>query len=308
MHEASLGWVPPSLHDEFPEGYRTSSVQDWCQGLALFHRHEMTAVMASCYARQCDSSAESIASPTFNAVGGYQHSDAGSRLMQYGLGSLPDGSTNPTLIYDNFLVKGAPQVPSEKVISFLSSSGVKRTVTGHQPHGDAPVVITTPSLQFLTGDTSYAANVEWDLEFSPESVDLYEQLISQQQSHRGDVSVEEEVMAETRGCAVSEIVIQFSQDSHIRGAGSSCSSQVVIHGATQALFSYEFSTSDEYIGRRTADGWWVKSLFHLGSSHEDIGDSGGSVGYIKVYMLSKSAGRSVFNTLATAKKLKGLFA
>jgi hypothetical protein len=40
-------------------------------------------------------------------VGGYRNPSAAGRLLQYGMGWLPDKSVNPTLIYDNFLSDGA---------------------------------------------------------------------------------------------------------------------------------------------------------------------------------------------------------
>ena len=46
-------------------------------------------------------------SEIWSRVGGYFHPAAGGRLLQYGMGWLPDKSVNPTLIYDNYLLDGA---------------------------------------------------------------------------------------------------------------------------------------------------------------------------------------------------------
>lgn len=338
VHEVSIGWVPPSPHDSSSsssqEGTRVDTVQAWCRGLALFHHHEMTSLLTAC----CHASSNSNSGdnkynrnspdsdgcsdgcrPAFSSVGGYHHPEPGSRLMQYGMGNLPDGSCNPTLIYDNFLSEGAPHPPSEAVISFLNSSGVVRTVTGHQPHGDVPVVISLPSLEVLTGDTSYARNVEWGLECFAESAALWEQLVSQ----RGEVIMQGEEVAETRGYAAAEIVIHYDQvrdrDRDL-AAGEVCS-KVLIHGVTESLFAYEFCTDNEFIGHCTADGWWVKSLLSLVSSGRGRGSSCGSCGdgeeknphrddgakaVVHVYMLSKSAGRDILNTFVTEETIRGL--
>ena len=306
VHEASLGWVPPSSKTVDQELWRCSTVQEWCHSLALFHQYEMNSVLASCHASQQsrghlvgdgeskDEGGDDDYIAHFSTVGGYDPPEAGSRLMQYGMGELPDGISNPTVIYDNFLAKGAPQPPSEAVIEFLNRSGVVRTVTGHQPHGDAPVVISLPTLQVLTGDTSYAHNVEWDLESFAESAGLWEQLVAQ----RGEVS---SAAAETRGYAVSEIVISFDGDDAQDSAAREICSNVLIHGVTESRFAYEFSTTNELIGRCFADDWWVKSLLHLSRSEGGSCGCGGAV-----YMLSKSSGRDVLNTFVTEEKLRSL--
>jgi hypothetical protein len=292
VHEEALGWVPPSKHH--PDGYRAESVQSWCHGLAEFHHDEISSFLATTPHPE-DITDRTLPLP-FVAEGGYRHSDPGSRLMQYGMGNLPDGSTNPTICYDNFLVNGAPAAPSETVISFLNKSEVVRTITGHQPHGDVPVVISTPTLQVLTADTSYAQNVERDLGHFSESAMLFEELIAQ----RGDVA--DVKAAETRGHAVSEIVIDFDTNT----AGD-VFSKVLIHGLTQDLFAYEFwASADEFIGRSTAEegGWWVKAQLQL-LSRSDGGGGGGGSGSA-VYLMSKSEGRRVLNAFVSGDSLKCL--
>jgi hypothetical protein len=54
-----------------------------------------------------------------------------------------------------------PKAPSSAVTQFLATSGVGKVIVGHQPHGDAPVIIDNGYVQIITGDTSYAAGVKW---------------------------------------------------------------------------------------------------------------------------------------------------
>jgi hypothetical protein len=57
------------------------------------------------------------------ALGGYCSPHPGSRLVQYGMGRLRGGVLNPSVIYDNFLQDGAPQVPAPAVLKYLADSG-----------------------------------------------------------------------------------------------------------------------------------------------------------------------------------------
>jgi len=286
VHEAALGWVPPSKRHS--EGYRVESVQSWCMELSAFHEEEISSFLAGCH-RQDHLNRSSDYAP-FSAVGGYEHDEPGSRLMQYAMGLLPDGNSSGTICYDNFLVNGSPEAPNEAVVKFLNKSGVIRTVTGHQPHGDVPLVVSTPTLQLITGDTSYAQNVEWDFGYSDNSTALYDQLSSRATS--GGRSEDPIPPAETRGYAAAEIVISFDEHDI-----NSCS-QVLMHGLSQEQLDYEF-IANEFIGRCTPDGWWVKALLKILPTKADTAPQ-------DVYFISKSEGRSVKNTLITDRDLKSL--
>lgn len=274
VHEESLGWVPPSKSFPCLEGYRVNNVSDWCQGLSIFLRDEMADFLDGC---QCIAKEDNIGSLPFSAVGGYDHPDRGSRLMQYGMGSLPGEIENPTLCYDSFLVEGAPSEPDSNVIKFMKQSGILRILAGHQPHGDAPLVISTDSFQVLTGDTSYARNVMWDHSYGSESSNLFHKLVSMGECS----SVSPQDVNDTRGRAVSEILICFDGNS----LPSSC---VNIHGFNSDGFAFDF-TLNEYIGKKTKEDWWVKLMFRVNNN--------GPHNLKNVYMLTKSHGRRVYNTL-----------
>ena len=95
------------------------------------------------------------------AVGGYDHPQPGSRLMQYAMGWMPDKSVNPSVIYAEGLTKATsgynanaanhdssmgqatkplPE-PSLEVARYLKEGQVNKVIVGHQPRGDAPLIL-----------------------------------------------------------------------------------------------------------------------------------------------------------------------
>ena len=113
--------------------------------------------------------------------GGYQlEPDAGGSLMQYGMGYMLDGEKilkNPTVVYASWLKEGQPFCPEPATEEMFDEAGLKLIVTGHQPHGDAPLPIrvgggggggeegggggSEGSKLIITGDTSYSGDVQW---------------------------------------------------------------------------------------------------------------------------------------------------
>jgi hypothetical protein len=57
------------------------------------------------------------------------------------MATMPDGTKSPTVVYASFLEDGHPMPPHPDVVRKLSAAGVRAVVTGHQPHGDSPVVM-----------------------------------------------------------------------------------------------------------------------------------------------------------------------
>lgn len=73
--------------------------------------------------------------------GGYGHDQPGSSLLQYGMGTMADGSRNPSVIYATYLRNGVSTPPADRVAAWLTSGGINRLVVGHQPNGDSPWII-----------------------------------------------------------------------------------------------------------------------------------------------------------------------
>ncbi len=72
---------------------------------------------------------------------GYGHRQPGSRLIQCGMGFMPDKSINPSIIYNSYLDNGKPIFISERVCAWLEAGELKNVIVGHQPNGDAPLLI-----------------------------------------------------------------------------------------------------------------------------------------------------------------------
>jgi hypothetical protein len=123
---------------------------------------------------------QSSASPSelWSTVGGYHHAaQPFSALLQYGLGWLPDGSRNPSIVYSSWCTDGMPRKffpnaskADRRFVShateFFERTGVRLICCGHQPQGDVPTVIrfntsTQNPSYVLCCDTSYSGDVLW---------------------------------------------------------------------------------------------------------------------------------------------------
>ena len=119
-------------------------------------------------------------------LGGYCSPQPGSRLIQYGMGGLKGGVRNPTVIYDNFLANGAPDVPASDVIQYLSNSGndeaftlqytsstsafvlgVAKVFSGHQPLGDCSTIFTATVPGSLPSNSTSTVQVRFLLLIKP---------------------------------------------------------------------------------------------------------------------------------------------
>jgi hypothetical protein len=65
------------------------------------------------------------------------------------MGWLPDKTLNPSTVYSNYLMApgqgqgGADTIaePSIEVAAYLKMSGINKVIVGHQPRGDAPLIL-----------------------------------------------------------------------------------------------------------------------------------------------------------------------
>jgi len=221
--------------------------------------------------------------------GGYGTGIPGGDLMAVGMGWHADRSRNPTVVYNNWLKDGKPEPPPPGVAQYLARHGVNFLLTGHQPHGDLPLVIKadprsnpdpsanpipnpnpTPNsnpnataFAVITADTSYSRHTRWQgasaAAASPAA---------------GKAGPDPR---DTRGVAVSEVVVKLRRSPE-------GSSTAVIHGVLSNGVPYEF-TVDNRVGVATGDGWWVK-----GSGIRKMDDR----------LLAKSAGYDVTNKVEDA--------
>ena len=190
IHPNALGAVPGRAH-------RLTDIDEWIRALNEFAAAEVAAF--------CED-ADSGRAPSWRGAsdrGGFGFFDRpGGRLLSYGMATQPDLTTSPTVVYSSYLRNGHPTPPDAQVTARLAASGIHALVVGHQPHGDAPVVMrcppspadavteATPSYSassppsqsriaddvlVITADTSFSDEVEWQagtLEVAPGSLEL----------------------------------------------------------------------------------------------------------------------------------------
>ena len=158
--------------------------------------------------------------------GGYDGTPGGGVLC-YGMGWLPaarpaawglpepsaDPRRNPTVIYDNWLVKGNPAPPAPAVGAFLSSAGIRTVISGHQPHGDAASSCVAPpsegGVAIVSADTSYSRFTKWD-----------ERSLGDGRSGAAAADEHPRHKGESRGVAVSELILVAKENDGASPAGS----------------------------------------------------------------------------------------
>ena len=159
-----MPWLEPSAE------HNVESVTDWIDSLNDFARQEIAEWKRN------------PPSGIWSRVGGYHNfpSDdmrSGARLIQYGMGSLPDRTKNPTIVYASWGTDGMPRrffPPSlrsdqrfaEATKTFFQATGIRVICSGHQPQGDMPNTIRVPISDgricwILCSDTSYSGDVDW---------------------------------------------------------------------------------------------------------------------------------------------------
>jgi hypothetical protein len=133
--------------------------------------------------------------PIWSTHGGYNttNPEAFTNLIQYAQAGLPDGTSNPTIVYSSFCPHGGMPTrlfPNstdpldiayrQLVKDFFQQSGVRLIICGHQPQGDTllPIRIESnveqrdsqdnsgriekrPSNWILCCDTSYSGDTLW---------------------------------------------------------------------------------------------------------------------------------------------------
>ena len=116
------------------------------------------------------------------ATGGFT-GDAGSGLLQYGMGWAADRARVPSVVYAHNLAPKtfSPAADAQSGAPFsgalreaLGQAGIAAVGSGHQPFGDCPLVIAALAPQspptgggggggpaIISGDTSYSNNTKW---------------------------------------------------------------------------------------------------------------------------------------------------
>ncbi len=168
-----------------------------------------------------------------------------SDLVQYGMGMIPGGKKNPTVVYNSFTPEGMPTYflpseagddshPSDVAIctrEFFEQSPLQLILTGHKPQGDMPSPIKVDGSSWvICADTSYSGDTKWfhDARNSTdlETVEKRKQLEERQNLGRGkSISFRGET-------AVSEVLVELSE-------GAASLKSIRYHGVLSDGTEYE---------------------------------------------------------------------
>ena len=154
-----------------------------------------------------------------------------SDLVQYGMGMIPGGKKNPTVVYNSFTPEGMPTsfLPPKESMNganyvqdssdvatctreFFERSTLQLILTGHKPQGDMPSPIKVgQSSWVICADTSYSGDTKWFHDHrnvtTPEKMERRQLLQERKRSNlgRGDsISFRGET-------AVSEVLVELSK-------------------------------------------------------------------------------------------------
>ena len=161
-----------------------------------------------------------------------------------------------SVIVTTFVPDGNPELPDAAVGAHLAAHGVRRVLVGHKPFGDAPQVLqdTVHGVHYVLCDTSYSNPERGGPRRSP------------------------------------HVAYTVTVEGGLDGAN-----QMVLHGALHSQVRYESVVAIEepgLVGRRTADGWWVKC-------HTAAGTPGAEV------LLTRGQGYTISSELRPTEEVEG---
>jgi len=177
-----------------------------------------------------------------------------SDLVQYGMGMIPGGKKNPTVVYNSFTPEGMPTyfLPPEEANGvdtggtfsegsdvaictreFFERSPLQLILTGHKPQGDMPSPIKVDGSSWvICADTSYSGDTKWFHDHrnstNPEQMEKRLQLEEEQRSNLGrgkSISFRGET-------AVSEVLVELSK-------GATSLESIRYHGVLSDGTEYE---------------------------------------------------------------------
>jgi hypothetical protein len=157
----------------------------------------------------------------------------GSGLMDYG---VPGGNLGATVIYDHYLSNGNGKHIAPDVQAYLLRSSITSVISGHQPHGDCPLVIRTGRVTAITADTSYS-----------------------EMGHKSSWGVD------NRGeKAVSELLLYRDGSSEVHGVladGTGIYYKLPPGGHVPFPPLSTGPEGDVFVGRQLANGFWIKARY-----------------------------------------------
>lgn len=292
-------WIPHNNHSSPSLDYRVKTIEDWFDAVNQFcidsiqawtndiNRIEKIGVELN-RRRSSDDIKEQSKKSIWAYRAGYNRTY--SDLIQYGMGRIPGGGKNPTVVYNSFTPEGMPQsfiplhdhnesgdqLPSissdiaMSISEFFERSSIQLILTGHKPQGDLPSPIRiNNSSWIICADTSYSGDTIW---YHLDSGDGDNDGQRRSNLGRGNsISFRGDV-------AVSEVLVELSNS----GTTLDC---VRYHGVLSDGYEYESVNlldddnsrtlgqvaSDDSLVPKASDSphengrWWTKSIFQDGS-------------------------------------------
>mmetsp|Transcript_20768 Transcript_20768/g.29027 ORF Transcript_20768/g.29027 Transcript_20768/m.29027 type:complete len:500 (+) Transcript_20768:207-1706(+) len=284
----SLGYVPP-LTSSDGEGREVclhasdaGKLSEWLDALHAFKQSELSAIDEG---RDSDM--------VWSLEGGYSNPAPGSRLMQYGMGRCPPPERLRTrsVVYNDFLSLGAVRTPCPDLCRGLTQIGIRRLVSGHKPHGDAPLFIRSPETDLIvcTADTSYSANVLCSETGSKIFQDVRQETVkgvlkgdqvSQSQAFQVGANLNCPDLFRGHRC-VNEVIFEVNDS-----GSTTVRTHGVLHSGDRIEASSCKGKGRDWLGRCTKKGWWIKGAMGPDNNRH------------RTWLLTKSEGFNVWNRFA----------
>lgn len=141
------GWLPP-------RGEVLPDLNAWLIGLEAFKNNALDQVRHP---------PASLPKEAWSMVGGYDAAQPASELLQYMMRDMPDGTRQPSIIYNGFLGDDYQPLPlDEASCRWLREGGIRFVASGHLPNGDAPLVLRYEDVTIVSADISYAESVSYE--------------------------------------------------------------------------------------------------------------------------------------------------
>lgn len=208
-------------------------------------------------------------------TGGYKnHNTPCSNILQYGMGWLPNGKRNRTIVYNQWVIEDKNKLnsinfPTEEIINNLHLHGVKRILTGHKPLGDSPAIFSNNDRNFhvITADTSYSARTKYLNGMNEETLKIFDEFKKCDEQHAEHMNKSSDNIPKDisdirhhgrRGYAVSEVIIDFDNN---KKDSNNNDGVVFIHGTLANGDLFEANLNMEpLIGQQTNDGKFIQGI------------------------------------------------
>lgn len=205
------------------------------------------------------------ANPLWHKKDGYFRR-GGEALMAYQStpATLGTGVVVPTFYSSSKEREGLPVKPTEftgNQLSYFKENGIKYILVGHKPIGISPLILPSTQVNLCNGKDTNIHNVT----------------VVMADTTFADIK-KKNVLGHTRGCACSEIELQFNK----------ANTTLVIHGILPSEKKYDFAIDldKNLVGRVTRTDYWVTALLPDDS-----------------YLLSRVTGRKLENLILSQEEL-----